>query len=73
MFFKNRVMYELHCLFVKIQSNRKPIDAGLIMYNSFIAKKLDIVDEDLLLIPELYISAVSCFGMWVITKNMALI
>ena len=63
MFFKNRVMYELQCLFIKIQSNRKPIDAALIMYNSFIAKKLDIVDEDLLLIPELYISAVSCFGI----------
>ena len=36
-------------------------------------KKLDIEDEDLcLMIPELYTSVVSCFGIEEITKNMAL-
>ena len=38
-----------------------------------IGKKLDIKDEDLLLmIPELYTSVASCFAIKVITKNMAL-
>ena len=37
-----------------------------------IAKKLDIKDEDLLLmIPELYTSVASCFVITMITKNMA--
>ena len=43
------------------------------MQNSLIAKKLDIEDEHLLImILELYTSVVSCFGIKVITKNMAL-
>ena len=66
-------MYELRGLFIQIQPNRKLIDAGLIMQKSFIAKKLDIKDEDLLLmIPELCNSVASCFAIKVITKNMAL-
>ena len=44
-----------------MRSNRKSIDAGLIMQKSLIAKKLDIEDEDLLfMILELYTSLVSC-------------
>ena len=44
------------------------------MYKSFIAKNLDIKDEDLLLmIPELCCSIVSCFGIKGITKNVALV
>ena len=55
------------------KSNRKSIDTGLIMQKSFIAKKLDIKGEDLLLmIPELYTSVASCFAMKVVTKNMTL-
>ena len=66
-------MYELRGLFVYIQSNRKSVDAGLIIQKSFIAKKLDIKVEGLLLmIPELYTSVASCFAIKVITKNMAL-
>ena len=43
------------------------------MQKSFIAKKLDIKNEDfLLMIPELYTSVASCFPVKVITKNMAL-
>ena len=50
-----------------------PIDAMLIMQNSFIAKKFDIEDEDfLLMIPELQTSAVSCFGIKVVTENITL-
>ena len=49
-------------------SNRKSIDAGLIMQKSFITNNEDL----LLMIPELYTSVVSCFGIKVITKNMAL-
>ena len=50
-----------------------PTDAGLITQKSLIAKKLDIEDEDLLfIILELNTSLVSCFGIKVITKNMAL-
>ena len=56
-----------------MRSNRKSIDAGLIIQNLLIAKKLDIEDEDLLfMILELYTSVVSSFGIKVITKNMAL-
>ena len=56
-----------------MRSNRNSINAGLIMQNSLIAKKLDIEDEHLLImILELYTSVVSCFGIKVITKNMAL-
>ena len=48
-------MYELPGLFIYIQSNRKSIDAELIMQKTLIAKKLDIKDEDLLfMILELY-------------------
>ena len=66
-------MYELRGLFIQMRSNRKSIDAGLMMYKSLIAKKLDIKDEDLVfLILELYTFVVSCFGIKVITKNMAL-
>ena len=38
-------MHELRGLFIKSWSNRKSIDAGLIMQKSFIAKKLDIENE----------------------------
>ena len=56
-----------------MRSNRKSIDAGLIIQNLLIAKKLDIEDEDLLfMILELYTYVVSSFGIKVITKNMAL-
>ena len=56
-----------------MRSNRKSIDAGLIIQNLLIAKKLDIEDEDLLfMILELYTSVVSSFGIKVIIKNMAL-
>ena len=56
-----------------MRSNRNSINAGLIIQNSLIAKKLDIEDEHLLImILELYTSVVSCFGIKVITKNMAL-
>ena len=66
-------MYELRGLFIQIRSNRKSIDSGLIMQKSFFVKMLYIEGEDLLLmIPELYISVVSCFRIKVITKNMAL-
>ena len=52
---EQRVMYELPGLFIYIQSNRKSIDAELIMQKTLIAKKLDIKDEDLLfMILELY-------------------
>ena len=50
--------------------NRK--NNGLIMQKSLIAKKLDIENEDLFMVHELYTSAVSCFGIKVFTKNMAL-
>ena len=47
-------MCELRGLFTQIRSKRKSTDAGLIMWKSFTAKKLDTEDEDLLLmIPEL--------------------
>ena len=40
------------------------------MHKSFIAKKLEIKDEDLLLmIPEFYTSVASCFAIKVITKK----
>ena len=43
------------------------------MKKSFIAKKIDIEDEDLfLIIPELYTSVFSSFGIKMITKNVAL-
>ena len=43
------------------------------MKKSFIAKKIDIEDEDLFsIITELYTSVFSCFGIKVITKNVAL-
>ena len=43
------------------------------MQKLLILKKLDIEDEDLLfMILELYTSVVSCFGIKVITKIMAL-
>ena len=55
-----------------MRPNSKSIDAGLVMQKSLIAKKLFIKDKDLLfMILELYTSAVSCFGIKVITKNMA--
>ena len=42
------------------------------MWKSINIKKIGIDDEDLLLmIPVLYTSVVSCFGIKVITKNMA--
>ena len=66
-------MYDLRDVFIEIQFNRKSIDAGLIMQKSFIAKKLDFKDEDLLLmILELYTSVASCFAIKLITKNIAL-
>ena len=56
-----------------MRSNRKSIDNGLIMQKSLIGKKLDIEDEGLLfMLLELYNSAVLCFRIKVITKNMAL-
>ena len=66
-------MYELRALVYKSSSAENPQTAGLIMQKPFIAKKLEIKDEDLLLmIPELYTSLASCFGTKLIAKNMAL-
>ena len=42
------------------------------MQKSFIAKELDIKNEDLFMILELHTSVVSCFGIKVITKSIAL-
>ena len=59
--FLKRLMHELRGLLVQILSKRKSIDPGLIMKKSFIAKNFDIEAVDLLLIiTELYTSAVSC-------------
>ena len=42
------------------------------MHKSLIAEKLDIEDEDLLfMILELYTTKFSCFGIKMITENMA--
>ena len=58
---------------VFIISNRKSIDARMIMHKLVIAKKLVIKDEDLVfMILELHNSVVSCFGIKMITQNMAL-
>ena len=65
-------MYDLRDVFIEIQFNRKSIDAGLIMQKSFIAKKLDFKDEDLLLMILEYTSVPSCFAIKLITKNIAL-
>ena len=64
-------MHELRGLFIQIQSNRKSIDAGLKIKNSLIPKKLDIKDEDLLLMISVA-SVASCFAIKVITKIMTL-
>ena len=56
-----------------MRSNRKSVDAGLIIQKLLIAEKLDIEDENLLfMILELYAFVVSCFVVNLITKNMAL-
>ena len=66
-------MYELRALLYKSSPTENPQTAGLITKKSVIANKLEIKDEDLLLmIPELYTSLPTCFGIKVIAKNMAL-